>query len=127
MKKITALLHECGDWHRRNDEYTGFSPVNIHYRIWREGHVSRGFGKDRILCPDQPKHLRMVDMAVAKLPKRQKDCVRMKFFAPLNEDGHPYTHREMSQVLEISKYSFERNISRAKKAISAHLRHKVLT
>lgn len=121
MRKLTALLNELGDWHRRNDDFTGFGGVSLQYRIWREGHVSRSMPGHKILCPEQPKHLRIVDLGVSRLPKRQRECVQVKFFSPLKDDGNAPTHREMASGMGISKYAFERNVSRAKKALTTIL------
>lgn len=117
LKKLTGLLHEAGDWHRKWFDFNGFSPINMHYRIWREGHVCHVEQGHKVLCPDQPSYLRMVDMAVLRLPSRQRDCLTVKYFFPLRPDGHPYTHRQMAHAMGLTKPAFEKNVSRGKRKL----------
>jgi len=124
MRKVTCWLHEAGDWHRKNDEYTGFSPTSIHYRMWLKAHNDRSsnydtddngevfLGRDRILCPDMPIRLRQVDMAVNSLGGMQKKCVMMKFFSPLDGGNRPFENRQMALSMGKSLSAFKKNVSR---------------
>ncbi len=124
MRKVTGWLHETGDWHRKNDEYTGFSPTSIHYRMWLKIHNDKSpnydtdehgevfLGRDRILCPDMPMRLRKVDISVNCLSGLQKKCVMVKFFSPLDDDNRPFTNRQLALSMGKSLYAFKKNVSR---------------
>jgi DNA-directed RNA polymerase specialized sigma24 family protein len=63
-------------------------------------------------------YLRRVDMAVARLSKRMRQCIQVKFFSPLKEDGNAFTHRQMALGIGISKDAFEKNVHRGKQKVS---------
>lgn len=121
MRKLTGLLHEAGDWHRRHSDFCGFTDTNILYRICKEGHVQHALPGHRILCPDQPYRLRLVDVAIARLPLAQQGCVQAKFFSPVQENGVFMTNRQMANALGMSKAAFEKGVWRGKRQLAAIL------
>lgn len=126
MNKITAWLHEAGDWHRRNENFTGFTHISLHYRMWKEGFAGKREPGHKVLCLDQPMRLRKMDMAVNHLSKRQRECVQLKFFSPLSPDGHPFTNRDMARAKGMSMYAFVQNVKRGRQKITTFLSKKGL-
>jgi hypothetical protein len=117
MKQSYGLLREFGDFIIANMHHTGYSEENILYRWARIGEVQDPPSRDKILCVDMPAHLQKVDLALKKLPNWEEKCVRMWFCAPLQEDGNPYTKRQLARKLRISKYKFEINLKNGQKNV----------
>ena len=107
MKKSYGLFQEFGDFVIAHMHHDGYPEENILYRWARVGEVQDTPGRDKILCPDMPAHLRRVDVIFSRLPNLEEKCVRIWFCAPVRDDGKNYTKRQLARMLKMSKYKFD--------------------
>ncbi len=98
MKKAMGLLGEWGAFVQAHMHHDGYPEENILYRWARVGEIQDTPGRDKILCPDMPSHLRRVEVAVNKLPNLEEKCVRMWFCSPLRDDNKRYTARQLARA-----------------------------
>ena len=123
MKKVTGLLREWGEFVAANLDFADEYGESILYRSAQlGGYVDVGQSSHKVLCADMPTRLREVDRAVRRLPKWEKSCITVFFCSPLKEDGNPYTKRELSRLLQTSKYNFDSHLSRGKRRLEIKLK-----
>ena len=129
MQRLPAMLIAWGDWWIKNLENMGLSRVNLLYKLVREGGARPDVtyetddngevfvGRDRILCPDMPKNVRKVQLAVNALPNIEEKCVIFWYCAPLMDDGNPYTKRELARRLQMSRWNFNSHLKYARRKL----------
>ncbi len=129
MNKGPAVLCAWGDWWIRHIEGLGYSGFNWIYRLVHEGgvgpeaaystddHGEIFVGRDRILCPEMPRLVRKVQLAVNNLPNREEKCIIFRYCSPIKEDGNPYTKRELAHGLKVSMYRFDQYLRHARKKV----------
>ena len=126
MKNVEGSLREWGNFHIKHidhaDEYgdnilVGFAEYGF---TEKAGAVKVDFdgaslGRDTILCPDMPEHLRKVERAVRRLSDIEQKCLTLSYCIPLRSDGHPYTISQLSRILHINKGKFRSALKDAKR------------
>ena len=132
MQRLPSMMIAWGDWWIKNLERMGNPGINWLYRLIHEGGARPDVsyetddngeiftGRDRILCPEYPKSnscVRKVQLAVNSLPNIEEKCIIFWYCAPLRNDGHPYTKRELARYLNMSKYSFNSHLKYARKKL----------
>jgi len=140
MQRIPAMLIAWGDWWIKNIERMGNPGINWLYRLIHEGGArpdvgydtdDRGevlVGRDKVLCPEYPKNnsnVRKIQLAVNRLPNWEQKCIIFWYCAPLKEDGHPYTKRELARILGKSKWKFDLYLRGGRRKIKNWLTTKV--
>ena len=130
MRKLPSMLFAWGDWWIKHFENFGHPPINWIYRLVHEGGARPDItydtddngevfvDQDKILCPEMPKNVRKVQLAVNRLPNLEEKCVTFRYCSPLKDDGNPYTKRELARFLSMSKYSFDSHLRNGRKKIS---------
>jgi hypothetical protein len=123
------MLYAWGDWWIRNIEKMGHSGTNLLYRIIHEAGARPDVsystddngevftGRDRILCPETPRGVRNVQIAVNGLPNLEEKCIIFRYCSPLKDDGNPYTKRELARCLKMSLYRFDTTLRNARKKV----------
>ena len=96
---------------------------SILYRMIHEGQIQQPPPKSRVLCRDAPPHLRIMRIALHRIPDNQRICLWMKFSYPINKDGQMYTNAEVAQFLGLSVSAYRREIREGKRQVSAELHH----
>ena len=123
MKKVTGLLREWGDFVAANIDFSDEYGESILYRCAVfGGYTELGQAEHKVLCEDMPVKLKRIDRAVKLLPKWEQDCVTVFFCSPIKDDGNIYTKRELANMLKMSKYNFESNLTRGKRRLEFFLK-----
>lgn len=118
MRKITGWLYawcsrRYGEIHR-----DGYAGTNMLHRVRREGVVSAPVPGSRALISDgHTSDDAMMEAALARLPKRQRECVQLAHTAARADDGREFTRRDFARLMGISKSSFDTHVSRGKQAL----------
>ena len=107
------LLREWGSYVCAHIDFADEYGENILYRCSKFGYTDPEPGTSKILCPDMPKRLRRVDIAVRKLSDLRKNCILLWFCAPLREDGRAHTKSEFACILRINKGKFRSELTKA--------------
>ena len=113
MRKADMLLREWGSYVCAHIDFADEYGENILYRCAQYGYTDPEPGASKVLCPDMPKRLRKVDVAVRKLTDLRKSCVLLWFCAPLREDGRAHTISQFSRILMINKGKFRAELRKA--------------
>ena len=132
MNKVTALLKEFGDYVAAHIDFADELGENILHKFAEYGYTDpttgqmkvdkdgSPLGRDSVLCPDMPVHLRKVDAAIRMLSYLQSSSIRMVYCSPL-VDGQPYTVSQMARVLHINKGKFRASLRKGKKRLGGLL------
>lgn len=119
IRKLRRRLIRWGDFNIRHMDHADEYGENILYAAGiLEGRVqdaSRSCSK--ILCPDAPRHVQEVDIAVNKLPFAQKRAITNWYCAPLREDGNPHTKAQIAMKSRTSRAAFELALSDGEKKL----------
>jgi len=107
------LLREWGSYVCAHIDFADEYGENILYRCSQFGYTDAEPASSKILCPDMPKRLRRVDVAVRKLGDLRKKCIFLWFCTPLREDGRAHTISEFSRILRINKGKFRAELRKA--------------
>jgi len=88
--------------------------VSLLYRMLTEGHVQRMPPRDKILCPDDPQHIREMRVAMRRLSELERNCVWLRFSYPMKQNGALYERKEMASFLGISLGVFKNSLHSGK-------------
>lgn len=119
MKKITGWLYswcakQYGQQHRE-----GYAASNMLYRIRHEAVVSAPRPGSRALISDlHTDSDALMEAGLARLPKRQRECVKLAHTPARFDDGREVTRRDLAGALGISKSSFDTHVQRGKRALA---------
>ena len=126
MRKITGIAYAWASMKLRDRGHNPYPKVNLIHRDrvvaiqgQRPGH--------KILCYDPPEDVSQwivkFDHAWAGLSKRPKYCIyaRYVFSGIPDKDGHLMTVRQIAVSSEMSKDTFDRNVSRGMQTINGKL------
>ena len=122
-RKLELLLREWGDFVIKNMEHADLYGENILYRAGIMGGrvQSKGDGH-KILCPDMPRHLQRVDIALKRIPSLPAYIVRVFYCAPMNlETQKNYTKAQLAALTRMSLTAFEQKLNEGKKLLTAQL------
>lgn len=121
MKRANYLeLIQWGDWWVRHQDFTGFADINtVEKYFYQPGRTAQP--GHRVLTPDMPRRLQAIERAVHKLSDREQAVVRIKYCAPLRQDGVIYTHRELARLLGVSQEAFDKALSRGRRKVMGWL------
>ena len=120
---MELLLREYGDFVVKHLEWPNEYGENILYRAGiMGGRVQIQGDGHKILCPDMPRRLQKVDIALKKLPPTSSWCLRVFYCAPPNlETGENYTKGQLASLTRMSLAAFDRNLSRGKKLLKKEI------
>lgn len=110
MKWITKLAWSWGDDRLKAVDFNPYPTVNIIHG----DKVFSGRAGHKILCYDPPagRH-RDFELAWRKLPKRQRECVEVRFvLGSVCVDGVQFTKRQLAKAAGLSKARFAENVQR---------------
>ena len=121
-RKLELLLREWGDFNIKHMEYTEELGENILYRAGvLQGRVQDAPGKDKILCPDMPRHLQRVDIAIKRIPAMEQLALRVWYCAPLKDDGNPYTMGQLANKARMSLLAFSKKLKSGRRNLKKSL------
>jgi len=117
--KLEALLTQYGAFVIKHLEWPDEYGENILYRAGiMGGRVQTTGDGHKILCPDMPRHLQRVDIALKKINAAESLAIRAFYCAPVNKDtGMNYTNGQLAVLTRMSLTAFERKLEDGKKAL----------
>ena len=117
-RKLEHLLREWGAFHVKHMEHHLELGENILYRAGIMGGRVQDAGDGHvILCPDMPRHLQVVDIALKRLNDIQALVVKVFYCAPLRADGCKYTNPQLAMKTRMSLTAFEKNLEKGEKSL----------
>ena len=121
-QKLELLLREYGDFVIKHMEHADEYGENILYRAGiMGGRVQVQVDGHKILCPDMPRRLQKVDVALKRIPTIPSLCVRVFYCAPLTELGENYTKGQLASLTRMSLTAFDLNLSKGKKQLKREI------
>ncbi len=110
-RKLEHLLREWGSFHVKHMEHHLEYGENILYRAGiMGGRVQDISDGHKILCPDMPRHLQAVDIALKRLTDIQALVIKVFYCAPLRKDGAKYTNPQLALKVRMSLTAFDKNL-----------------
>ncbi len=126
MRKVVALAYAWSQDKIQELDFNSFSNVNILHRDRLAG-IQHGKAGHRILCYDPPENIKRqfinFDNAWKDLNKRPKYCVYARFVlgGVPDENGRMPNIRQIALDSDMSKCTFDRNVSRGLRTIQGKL------
>jgi hypothetical protein len=122
-RKLELLLREYGDFVIKNLEWHNEFGENILYRAGiMGGRIQIQGDGHKILCPDMPRRLQKVDIALKRIPTIPSWTVRVFYCAPMNlETGENYTKGQLASLTRMSLTAFDTNLKKGKKLLKTQL------
>lgn len=109
-RNLTQWLLRYFDHWERTLSASGYSPTNVLSQDWSHGQMGH-----RILIPDMPFSLRIIERTIASLPDEQEMVVYAKFGLHRDAKGKPYTNEAKAEALGISMNTYKSRWSYARK------------
>jgi len=120
-RKLELLLREYGDFVIKHLEWPDEYGENILYRAGiMGGRVQVQGDGSKILCPDMPRRLQKVDIALKRIPTIPSLVVRVFYCAPLNGDKN-YTKGQLASLTRMSLTAFDTNLSKGKRLLKKEI------
>lgn len=112
-------LQRYGKWLERNRDYADEYGENVLYRAALFGGRS-DTGPDsghKIICPEMPRSLREVHIAIRRLPVRHRSVIEAWYSAPVKSDGNLYEARDIARLFGISCFELNRFLREARQML----------
>jgi len=120
-RKLELLLREYGDFVIKHLEWPDEDGENILYRAGSMGGRVQVQGDGhKILCPDMPRRLQKVDIALKRIPTIPSLVLRVFYCAPLNGDKN-YTKGQLASLTRMSLTAFDTNLNKGRKLLKKEL------
>ena len=118
-RKLELLLREYGDFVIKHLEWPDEYGENILYRAGiMGGRVQIQGDGHKILCPDMPRRLQKVDIALKRISSIESLVIRSFYCAPPNiETKENYTVGQLAHLTRMSLPAYENKLKTGKKAL----------
>ena len=117
-RKLEHLLREWGSFNIRHMEHHLEFGENILYRAGiMGGRVQDPGDGHKILCPDMPRHLQAIDIALHKIDPLSAKVVKVWYCAPPKPDGEHYTMAQLALLLRMTSWAFEQQLNKGRNSL----------
>jgi hypothetical protein len=123
-RRLEHLLREWGAFQVKHMFHHMEYGENILYRAGiMGGRVQDPGDGHKILCPDTPRHLQAVDIALNRIDPLPAKVVRVWYCAPQKEDGEAHTKAELVLLMRENGYrdmslaAFDKNLNRGRRLL----------
>ena len=121
-RNIEPLLQEWGCFHIKHMHHADEYGSNILYQAGiMGGRVQDPGDGHRILCPDMPRHLQAIDIALKRLPPLDALVIKIFYCCPQKEDGSRYSKAELAVKVRMSTSGFDHYLKKSKKRLKKQL------
>jgi len=134
-QELESLLCDYGDFVKEHLDWPDRYGENILYRAGiMGGRVQVQGDGHKILCPDMPRRLQKVDIALKRIPTIPSLVVRVFYCAPLNGDKNytkgqlaslngdkNYTKGQLASLTRMSLTAFDTNLSKGKRLLKKEI------
>jgi len=122
LNDLEYQLREWGSFHIAHVDFADEFGENILYNAGiLQGRVQFQAETSKVLCPDAPRRIQRVQIAVNRLEEPDRGVLVSWYCAPVREDGAPYTRREMAAAMSLTKPDFDGILRKARKTVRKYL------